>query len=142
MNLDIFKRITKYCTIYDLALIIFIIVTALIMLIIPFFKGSSFNSSEKLAKIIIIEGNSTFKKIPMFKTYRKNPFIIEIEGPIGSSKIALHQGEVWMKKAPKKDPKKLCEKIGKIKQIGPRLVCVPNNISIWIKKIDKKTQSN
>jgi hypothetical protein len=41
-----------------------------------------------------------------------------------------------MKKAPERDPEKVCEKTGWIDQPGPMIICVPNQIAIWIEKKD------
>ncbi|RCW50755.1 MULTISPECIES: NusG domain II-containing protein [unclassified Halanaerobium] len=122
-----------YTTKYDWILIISILLISVMMFFIPFFGITSlFNSSTETHKTVVIRAENRIEKISLDKSFTDKPVIIEVKGPIGISKVAMHKGKIWMEEAPDDDPHKLCEKIGIIDSVGPRLVCVPNNVIVWI----------
>ena len=54
------------------------------------------------------------------------------EVKLRQSLIEARNGKVRLKKAPEADPLKICEKTGWISEAGPRIICVPNKITVWI----------
>lgn len=134
------RKLLRYMTLYDKILIIFIISLSLVFIVLPVINNlnvSSKNQNDNNKYIIIQSGEKIVKKISIAKTYQKKPILIEIKGSIGTSLIEAHQGRVRIKKAPETDPMKVCEKTGWIENFGPSIICVPNQISIWIKTISE-----
>ena len=131
----VMKRLWAIMTIYDLGLIVFIIIISLLLIIFPIWKNMNANSADKT--IIISQDGKIFRELSCEDTYEK-PIIIKVNGPIGMSVIEAFQGKVRIKKAPEKDPEKICEKTGWIKEAGPTIICVPNKISIWIESKENK----
>ncbi len=129
------NNLFTYTTKYDWFLIIFVLLISIIMFFIPFFGITSlFNSRIETNKTVVIRAENRIEKISLDKSFADEPVIIEVKGPIGISKVAMHNGKIWMEEAPDDDPHKLCEKIGVIDSVGPRLVCVPNNVVVWIEE--------
>lgn len=56
---------------------------------------------------------------------------IEVEGPLGRTRIEVGKGEVWISESPCKE--KLCVKMGRIKREGEQIVCLPNRVVVGIK---------
>lgn len=129
------RKLLKYMTFYDKILIISIIVISLVFIAYPFINMLK-NEDNNNRFIIIQSSQGIEERIPLSKTYENN-LIFEVEGPIGTSIVEAKEGRVRLKKAPPKDPLKTCEKTGWISSPGPVIVCVPNQISIWIE--DTKT---
>lgn len=131
MKNNFFKHTTKY----DWILIMFILLISISLFFIPVFGiGSFFDSDIETNKTVVIKSESGIEKISLDKSYAEEPLIIEVKGPIGVNRVAVHSGEIWMEEAPDDDPHKLCKKIGVIDSVGPRLACVPNNVVVWIEK--------
>ncbi|MFW6035512.1 MAG: NusG domain II-containing protein [Halothermotrichaceae bacterium] len=130
------KRLWDFLTIYDKGLILLLIIVNIIFIVFPvtnlFFKPVN---AEK--NIVIQPHSSPRREIPLADTYKKEPIIVKIEGPIGKSIIEAHNGKVRVKEAPETDPEKICEKTGWIDKEGPVIVCVPNRISVWIEAVDE-----
>lgn len=125
-------KLLKYLTLYDKILIIFVIIVSISAIILPFIYRVNMNNEETDAYIMIQSGNEVVKRIAVARTYREEPILIKIRGQLGTSMIEAYKGRVRMKKAPETDPLKICEKTGWISQTGPRIICVPNKITIWI----------
>lgn len=124
-------KINDIITFYDKILIAVIIIVSLVMLVFPFFIiGSESNEDENLY-LIVQQDNEIVKEIPLADSYEE-PIIFEVNGPIGIHIIEVRSGRVRVKEAPKDDPLKICEKTGWIDREGPIIVCVPNELSIWI----------
>lgn len=128
----------KLLTSYDKFLIVIIIITSLLLILFP---NLIFDHSKKNEFIIIIQtSNGKQKEININQTYQREPLIIEVEGPIGTTTIEAHNGRVRVKKAPPADHLKIDEKIGWISEPGPSIICVPNKLSIWIEESDSKQE--
>lgn len=128
------QNINKYLTFYDKILIVLIIVFSLGMIIYPFVNAYLSDDQDIQSSIYIKAGSNQVQKIPLTDTYKKDPIIIEVKGPLGISFIEAHNGRVRLKEAPEEDPAKICEKTGWISRSGPSIICVPNRISIWIEE--------
>ena len=139
--------IFKYFTFYDKILIIFIVSISLFFIFAPWISklnifSESRSGDSDIEKVVIIKSkNKTLKKVNLEKSYQENPILIKIEGSIGISTVEIKKGRVRIKKAPAADPLKVCEKTGWISEPGPSIICVPNQISIWIEK-NKKQNKN
>jgi len=126
------EKLGKYLSRYDKLLIMSILFLGVLGIFFPdqFFE-------EKTEMVIIIQNaEGEVKRIPVRDTYGEESLFIPVDGPLGISIVEGYNGRVRMKKAPAEDPEKICEKIGWIDQPGPMIVCVPNQISVWIEKED------
>ena len=123
------NKLFKIMTAYDIMIIIGVLLISISILLFPFWRGENSNSGDKV--INISQNGKIVKRIPVAETI-DNKTLIEVEGPIGIHKIELNQGRVRVYEAPADDPLKLCEKTGWIDSEGPIIVCVPNNLSIWL----------
>jgi hypothetical protein len=123
-------KINDILTFYDKILIIFVIVLALGLLVIPFYYFSSTSEEEELI-LRVQQKNELIKTIAVVDSYEE-PIIFEVKGPIGIHTIEVNQGRVRVLKAPAADPLKICEKRGWIDCEGPIIVCVPNSLSLWL----------
>ena len=121
-------KINDILTFYDKILIAFLIVLALILLIIPFYIFSS-DTKELVLKVQLKD--EIIKTVPLSESYDQK-ITFEVEGPIGTHIIEADQGRVRVKEAPEDDPLKICQKTGWIDSEGPIIVCVPNNLSLWL----------
>lgn len=127
------KELWKYLSRYDKILIISLLVVSLIGITLPIFNLITGEKDQSTENIIVIQkANKEQERISVSSTYSKDPLYIRVEGPLGISIIEAHNGKVRMKEAPPEDPEKICEKIGWIEGTGPMIICVPNQISIWI----------
>jgi len=104
------------------------------MIAYPFVTAYFNQSEDQEAYIYIKDKTKDINRIPLSDTYKEDPIIIELEGPLGISVIEAHNGRVRLKEAPEEDPSKICEKTGWISKPGPSIICVPNKISIWIER--------
>ena len=132
------ERIDKYLTLYDKILIAVIVIFSLIMIVYPFISAYFIGNEEQNSYIYIKDSSQNVRRIPVSDTYKEDPIIIEIEGPLGISVIEAHNGRVRLKEAPEEDPAKICEKTGWISRPGPSIICVPNKVSIWIENTDSE----
>jgi hypothetical protein len=53
-----------------------------------------------------------------------------IEGPIGRTRLEIEDGYAWIAEAP--CPDQLCRRMGRISQPGEVLICLPNQIFVYI----------
>jgi len=131
-------RIDKYLTFYDKILIIIIVAVTLILIAYPFIDAYLSENEDTDAFIYIKDSSKEVRRIPLSDTYQENPIFIEIDGPLGTSIIEAHNGQVRLKEAPESDPAKICEKTGWISRPGPSIICVPNKVSIWIERTNSE----
>ncbi|MFP4661330.1 MAG: NusG domain II-containing protein [Halanaerobiales bacterium] len=126
------RRLWDFITIYDKVLIVSLLLLSVIVILAPvgFLLGGSNNNQEQV--IVIRQGDNMQQRIPLSNTYREEPLHVEVNGPLGTSIIEAHNGKVRLEEAPPEDPEKICEKTGWISQPGPMIICVPNQVSIWI----------
>lgn len=127
------KRLWNFITLYDKILILSLTLSSIIFIILPFL---GFNKDTKISEqvIVIQSSDGTQIKIQLADTYKEEPLLIKVSGPIGTHIIQAHNGKVRIKEAPEADPHKICAKTGWISQSGPMIICVPNQLSIWIEK--------
>mgnify|MGYP006297219959 CR=1 FL=1 len=128
------KKFLKIMTVYDFVLIIFILLISISFLFFPFWKNTDDKDGDKY--IVISSDGKVIEEISVQNTFKKEPLIVKVKGPIGTSVIEAHKGKVRVKEAPDADPEKICEKTGWIETPGPSIICVPNKISIWIESKD------
>lgn len=126
-------KITDILTFYDKILIIFVIILALALLVIPFYIFSPDSEAELILKVQ--QNDELIRTVAVADSYEE-PIIFEVEGPIGIHIIEVNQGRVRVLEAPAADPLKICEKTGWIDREGPIIVCVPNSLSLWLESSD------
>lgn len=61
---------------------------------------------------------------------------LQVEGPIGDHLVQIKQEGVRVI-APEADPLKICEKTGWIRRPGATIVCVPNQLAVWLEGRDE-----
>jgi hypothetical protein len=57
--------------------------------------------------------------------------VVEVEGPLGITKVVINDGEVWVSDSPCRE--KICIKMGKKHRVGEEIVCVPNRVVVEVK---------
>ncbi len=62
--------------------------------------------------------------------------VLRVTGPIGTTVIAIHNGEATIISAP--CAHKFCQKMGPIPQHGNAMICIPNQIIVEIKGLGEK----
>ncbi|MFW6007360.1 MAG: NusG domain II-containing protein [Halanaerobiales bacterium] len=133
------KKLFKYFTFYDKVLIGIITFTSIIFILYPFFVNwnlfSGTNNEKEEDRLVVIQSqNEIVQRIPLDEEEESQ--IIEVDGDIGISKIEVSQSRVRIKEAPEEDPLRICEKTGWINTPGPSIVCVPNQITVWIEETE------
>lgn len=126
------NNIWRILTFYDKLLIISLIIISVFFIVSPLKALLAGGGDADGYEVVIQSAHTGQQRIPLGDTYGKNPIFISVEGPIGVSIVEVYQGKVRLKEAPEDDPEKICEKTGWISEPGPMIVCVPNQISIWI----------
>ncbi len=132
-------RLWEMLTIYDKVLIMLLVLLSVLAILSPvgfLLRGRTDSESQQV--IVIQQANNIQQRIPSSSTYREESLYIEVTGPLGISIIEAHNGKVRLKEAPPEDPEKICEKTGWIEQTGPMIICVPNQLSIWIERDDSE----
>ncbi|MGM0409663.1 MAG: NusG domain II-containing protein [Bacillota bacterium] len=122
------SKVFELMTIYDWILIIVILLLGTSILLFPFWRSGNENNENQ--HIFISVDGEVVEKIPIEETIDES-HLFEVEGPIGTSVIEAKDGRVRMKSSPCHE--KICENAGWIERAGPTIICVPNEISIWIK---------
>ena len=77
-------------------------------------------------EVWVSEGGKVFGIYPLSQNR-----VIRVKGPIGTTVISIHDGEVAITSAP--CPHKFCQKMGPIPRRGRIMVCIPNQIIVEIK---------
>lgn len=114
------KKVLKYLTPADLALIIFFLLLS-IFLLSPSMRGNdpgkyvTIYSQHGKEKIVDLQNKTTLLNVP---------------GALGETQVHIEDGKAWVKNSP--CPHKICVNMGKISRPGEMLVCVPNRVSIKI----------
>lgn len=85
-------------------------------------------------KAIIRSGGKIFRELPLSRDT-----IIEIKGPLGISKIAIHQRQARIVSDP--SPRQYCVRQGWLKNAGETSICLPNQISLELVGNQKKYDS-
>ena len=127
------KKLLNKMTFYDKLLIIVVFVLSLLIIIRPLFFSFG---DDREKEIVIQPQGEAVQRVPLSDTYQNEPLYFEVEGPLGTSIIEAYEGRVRLKEAPPDDPLKVCEKTGWIEREGPVIVCVPNQITVFIDSKD------
>ena len=85
-------------------------------------------------KAIIRSGGKIFREVPLSRDT-----IIEVNGPLGTSKIAVHQRQVRIVSDP--SPRQYCVRQGWLKNAGEISICLPNQVSVELAGGQKKYDS-
>lgn len=127
------KNLWSYLTGYDKILISILLLLSILGIFLPFFNPFRARVAEGTERVIIIQkGDEEEIRIALESTYGTEPLYVEVEGPIGTSIIEAYNGSVRIKEAPPADLEKTCVKTGWVQDVGPMIICIPNQISVWI----------
>jgi hypothetical protein len=74
-------------------------------------------------KAVIRSGGKIFRVAPLSRDQ-----IIEVPGPLGLSRIAIHDRQVRVAADP--SPRQYCVRQGWLKQAGEIAICLPNQVSV------------
>jgi hypothetical protein len=74
-------------------------------------------------KAVIRSGGKIFREAPL-----SHDQTIEVPGPLGISRIAIHNGAARIAADP--SPRQYCVRQGWLKQAGEIAVCLPNQVSV------------
>ncbi len=85
-------------------------------------------------KAIIRSGGKIFSEIPLSRDQ-----IIEVPGPLGFSKIAIHNRQARIAADP--SPRQYCVRQGWLKQAGEISICLPNQVSVELNGGNKRYDS-
>lgn len=108
-----------------------IIFGSLCLILLLFYRSFSSSSSELYVEIT---GES-------FRTScdPRKERVIEVEGPLGITRVRIGEGEAWIEDSPCRD--KLCVKMGKIKREGEQLICLPNRVVVELRGSQERIDS-
>ena len=85
-------------------------------------------------KAIIRSGGKIFREVPLSRDQ-----IIEVPGPLGLSRIAIHNREARIAADP--SPRQYCVRQGWLKQAGEISICLPNQVSVELNGGSKRYDS-
>jgi hypothetical protein len=74
-------------------------------------------------KAVIRSGGKTFREVSLSRNQT-----IEVPGPLGISRIAVHDRQVRVTSDP--GPRQYCVHQGWLKQVGEIAICLPNQVSV------------
>ena len=74
-------------------------------------------------QVIIRSGGNIFREVSLSRNQ-----IIEVPGPLGTSRIAVHNHQVRVASDP--SPRQYCVHQGWLKQAGEIAICLPNQVSV------------
>ena len=100
----------------------FIIIVAVALIVILFTKFFFSRPAEQQVKIT---GRSSQEYYGL-----NEDRVIEVEGPLGITKVIIKDGEVWVENSPCRE--KICMRMGRIKRTGDQLICIPNRVVVEI----------
>ena len=83
---------------------------------------------------IIRSGGKIFRELPLSRDT-----IIEVPGPLGMSRIAIHNRQARIASDP--SPRQYCVRQGWLKQAGEIAICLPNQISLEMRGGSKRYDS-
>jgi len=126
------KKFLKILKIGDVLLIICICLAIIISMFVlkrPIGQGDSVS--------ILQDGK------PVYNLSLSESRSIDVNGPLGITRIRIEKGQVWIADAP--CPQKICQRIGKISRAGSVIICVPNKILVEVngdskQELDSVTQ--
>ena len=85
-------------------------------------------------KVIIRSGGKIFRELSLSQNYE-----IEVPGPLGVSKIAIHNRQARIASDP--SPRQYCVRQGWLKQAGEVAICLPNQVSLELTGNSKRYDS-
>jgi hypothetical protein len=85
-------------------------------------------------KALIRSGGKIFREVPLSRDT-----VIEVNGPLGISKIAIHQRQARIVSDP--SPRQYCVRQGWLKNAGEISICLPNQVSVELIGGQKKYDS-
>ena len=85
-------------------------------------------------KAIIRSGGKIFREAPLSRDQ-----IIEVPGPLGLSRIAIHNRQARIASDP--SPRQYCVRQGWLKQAGEVSICLPNQVSVELNGANKRYDS-
>ena len=97
------------------------IITISLMLVIALFQ--SLWHSERAAKLRIRQGDAIYATLSLDQERT-----LDIHGPLGNSRIVIHQGQVRFEHSP--CPNQYCVHQGWLKRAGQVAICLPNQVSL------------
>lgn len=120
-------------TFYDKLLIMSIMLICIFFIIFPFRTFFVNENTDMKDKLIMIQSDEGIQKIPVAETYRPEPYLLSVEGPMGTTVIEAHNGRVRVKEEPEDDRYRIAEKQGWIDDSTPLSIIInmPNKVVIW-----------
>ena len=97
--------------------------TIAISLILVFVLFQSLWHSEHAAKLRIRQGDNIYATLSLDQERT-----LDIHGPLGNSRIVIHQGQVRFERSP--CPNQYCVHQGWLKRAGQVAICLPNQVSL------------
>jgi len=85
-------------------------------------------------KAVIRSGGKIFSVVPLSRNQ-----LIEVPGPLGMSKIAIHNLQARIASDP--SPRQYCVRQGWLKQAGEIAICLPNQVSVELSGSKKNYDS-
>jgi hypothetical protein len=98
----------------------FIIAISLLLVMVLFL---SLWHGERAAKLRIRQGDAIYATLSMDQERT-----LDIHGPLGNSRIVIHQGRVRFEHSP--CPNQYCVHQGWLKRAGQVAICLPNQVSL------------
>jgi hypothetical protein len=101
--------------------IIIVLVAGLILILFTLTYG--FHGSERYVEITDWKSSSRYDP--------NVDRIVEVEGPIGITRVVIEDGRVWVADSPCRD--KICIKMGTVSRPGEEAICLPNRVIVQMK---------
>ena len=98
-----------------------LIIAISLMLVIVLFQ--SLWHGERAAKLRIRQGDAIYATLSLDQERT-----LDIHGPLGNSRIVIHQGQVRFEHSP--CPNQYCVHQGWLKRAGQVAICLPNQVSL------------
>jgi hypothetical protein len=90
--------------------------------------------SERAAKLRIRQGDAIYATLSLDQERT-----LDIHGPLGDSRIVIHQGQVRFERSP--CPNQYCVHQGWLRRAGQVAICLPNQISLELLGSEKTYDS-
>ena len=89
---------------------------------------------ERAAKLRIRQGDAIYATLSLDQERT-----LDIHGPLGNSRIVIHQGQVRFERSP--CPNQYCVHQGWLKRAGQVAICLPNQVSLELLGVEKTYDS-